>query len=295
MKKRIQEFLLFLLVSCYATVAVAQSRQVSGTVKDKQGAPVAGATVIEKGTTNGVTTDDAGVFNLTVAGPGSVIVISAINFGNQEITVGQESSFSVTMEPGSGNLDEVVVTALGIKRQKKSLGYAVQEIKGTALTDARETNLANALTGKVAGLQVVRSSNGAGGSSKIVLRGFTSVSGSNQPLIVVDGIPIDNFTGTSENGYWSAGFDRGNGLGDINAEDIESMSVLKGPSAAALYGSRAGNGVILITTKSGRKSNGLGIQFSMNQGVENIFIKPDIQNSFGQGDQGIYDRNSQLS
>ncbi len=295
MKKRIQEFLLFLLVSCYATVAVAQSRQVTGTVKDKQGAPVAGATVIEKGTTNGVTTDDAGVFNLTVAGPGSVIVISAINFGNQEITVGQESSFSVTMEPGSGNLDEVVVTALGIKRQKKSLGYAVQEIKGTALTDARETNLANALTGKVAGLQVVRSSNGAGGSSKIVLRGFTSVSGSNQPLIVVDGIPIDNFTGTSENGYWSAGFDRGNGLGDINAEDIESMSVLKGPSAAALYGSRAGNGVILITTKSGRKSNGLGIQFSMNQGVENIFIKPDIQNSFGQGDQGIYDRNSQLS
>ncbi|KYP14472.1 SusC/RagA family TonB-linked outer membrane protein [Flavihumibacter sp. CACIAM 22H1] len=295
MKKRIQTLLLFLLASCFATVAVAQSRQVSGTVKDKQGAPISGATVIEKGTTNGTTTDDAGVFHLSVAGANSVIVISAINFVNQEITVGQQTNLDVALEKGSGNLDEVVVTALGIKRQKKSLGYAVQEIKGTELSDARETNLANALTGKVAGLQVVRSSNGAGGSSKIVLRGFTSVSGSNQPLIVVDGIPIDNFTGTTENGYWGAGFDRGNGLGDINAEDIESMSVLKGPSAAALYGSRAGNGVILITTKSGRKSNGLGINFTMNQGIENIFIKPEIQNSFGQGDQKIYDRTSQLS
>ncbi|WP_290798699.1 SusC/RagA family TonB-linked outer membrane protein [Flavihumibacter sp. UBA7668] len=295
MKKRIQTFLLFLVASCFATVAVAQSRQVSGTVKDKQGAPISGATVIEKGTSNGITTNDDGVFNLFVEGSNAVIVISAINFSNQEITVGQQTSFDITLEKGSGNLDEVVVTALGIKRQKKSLGYAVQEIKGSAISDARETNIANALTGKVAGLQVVRSSNGAGGSSKIVLRGNTSLQGSNQPLIVVDGIPIDNFTGTTENGYWSAGFDKGNGLGDINAEDIESMSILKGPSAAALYGSRAGNGVILITTKSGRKSNGLGINFTMNQGIENIFIKPDIQNSFGQGDQGIYDRNSQLS
>ncbi len=295
MKKRIQEFLLFLLVSCFATAAMAQSRQVSGTVKDKQGSPVSGASVIEKGTTNGTTTDESGVFNISVAGPGSVLVISAVTFGNQEITVGQESNFSITLEAGSGNLDEVVVTALGIKRQKKSLGYAVQEVKGTTLSDARETNLANALSGKVAGLQVVRSSNGAGGSSKIVLRGNNSLTGSNQPLIVVDGIPIDNFTGTSENGYWSAGFDRGNGLGDINAEDIESMSVLKGPSAAALYGSRAGNGVILITTKSGRKQNGLGVTFSMNQGVEDIFIKPEIQNSFGQGNEGIFADNSQLS
>ncbi|MCG7859149.1 TonB-dependent receptor plug domain-containing protein, partial [Flavihumibacter sediminis] len=138
----------------------------------------------------------------------------------------------------TGNLDEVVVTALGIKRQKKSLGYAVQEVKGTVLADARETNMTNALTGKVAGLQVVRSSNGAGGSAKIVLRGFTSLTGDNQPLIVVDGIPINNFTGTTENGYWGAGYDMGNGLGDISADDIESMSVLKGPSAAALYGSR---------------------------------------------------------
>ncbi|MFD2526171.1 SusC/RagA family TonB-linked outer membrane protein [Flavihumibacter stibioxidans] len=249
----------------------------------------------EKGTTNGSTTDENGIFHLAVNDANSILVISAINFLNQEITVGANSNFDVVLQAGSGNLDEVVVTALGIKRQKKSLGYAVQEVKGTALADARETNLANALTGKVAGLQVVRSSNGAGGSSKIVLRGNSSLNGSNQPLIVVDGTPIDNFTGTTENGYWSAGFDRGNGLGDINAEDIESMSILKGPSAAALYGSRAGNGVILITTKSGRKQNGLGISFTMNQGVENIFMKPDIQNSFGQGNENIFDATSQLS
>ncbi len=288
MKKRIQTFLLFLVASCFATVAVAQSRQVSGTVRDKQGTPISGATVIEKGTTNGITTNDEGVFNLMVAGPGSVIVISAINYSNQEITVGQQSTIDVALEAGSGNLDEVVVTALGIKRQKKSLGYAVQEVKGTVLADARETNMTNALSGKVAGLQVVRSSNGAGGSAKIVLRGFTSLTGSNQPLIVVDGIPINNFTGTTENGYWGAGYDMGNGLGDISAEDIESMSVLKGPSAAALYGSRAGNGVILITTKSGRKQTGIGLTIGTNIGVESIFMQPELQNSFGQGVDGIF-------
>lgn len=289
MKKRIQKFLLFLLAGCFATAAMAQTRQVSGTVKDKQGAPVSGATVIEKGTTNGVTTDDDGVFHITVAGSNSVLVISAINFGNQEVTVGQQSSFAVSLESGSGNLDEVVVTALGIKRQKKSLGYAVQEVKGTVLADARETNMTNALTGKVAGLQVVRSSNGAGGSAKIVLRGFTSLTGNNQPLIVVDGIPINNFTGTTENGYWGAGYDMGNGLGDISADDIESMSVLKGPSAAALYGSRAGNGVILITTKSGRKQSGIGLTVGTNIGVESIFMQPDLQNSYSQGINGVFD------
>jgi TonB-dependent SusC/RagA subfamily outer membrane receptor len=197
----------------------------------------------------------------------------------QEIEVGSKTYFEITLVEDATALSEVVVTALGIQRQKKSLGYAIQEISGSALADTKETNLANAFTGKVAGLQVVRSSNGAGGSSKIVLRGNTSLTGSNQPLIVVDGIPIDNFTGTTENGYWGAGLDMGNGLGDISAEDIETMSVLKGPSAAALYGSRAGNGVILITTKSGRRQPGLGITFSSTLGTEGIFIKPELQSS----------------
>lgn len=289
MKHRIQRFLLLLLAGCFSMAAMAQSKQVSGTVKDKSGSPISGATVIEKGTSNGVTTDDAGMYTISLRGTSPIIVISAVNYANQEITVGAQGTIDVALEAGSGNLDEVVVTALGIKRQKKSLGYAVQEVKGTVLADARETNMTNALSGKVAGLQVVRSSNGAGGSAKIVLRGFTSLTGSNQPLIVVDGIPINNFTGTTENGYWGAGYDMGNGLGDISADDIESMSVLKGPSAAALYGARAGNGVILVTTKSGRKQNGIGLTIGTNLGVESIFMQPDLQNSFGQGIDGIFD------
>lgn len=135
---------------------------------------------------------------------------------------------------------------------------------------ARETNLANALTGKFAGVQITRSSNGAGGSSKIQLRGANSVTGLNQPLIVVDGVPMDNFTGATNNDYWNPSTDMGNGLSDLNPEDIESMSVLKGASAAALYGSRAGNGVILITTKKGRENPGLGITISASVSAETI-------------------------
>ena len=171
-------------------------------------------------------------------------------------------------------IEEVVVTALGIKREKKALGYATQELKGDALIEARENNLANALSGKVSGLQVVRSSNGPGGSSKIVLRGNSSLTGSNQPLIVIDGVPMDNFTGGVADVWGNEGPDMGNGLGDINPEDIESMNVLKGASAAALYGSRAGNGVILITTKSGRKQSGLGITVNAGVSTESIFLKP---------------------
>ena len=130
------------------------------------------------------------------------------------------------------------------------------------------------LVGKVAGLQVVRSSAGPGGSSKLVLRGFNSLTGDNQPLIVVDGVPMDNFTGASNNDYWNPSLDMGNGISDLNSEDIESLSVLKGPSAAALYGSRAGNGVILITTKTGRKQKGLGITFASSVGFETIFTRP---------------------
>src|SRR5690606_832479 len=167
----------------------------------------------------------------------------------------------------------VVVTALGIKREKKSLGYALQEIKGGDLVESRETNLSNALSGKVAGLQVIRGSNGPASSSKIVLRGNNSLTGDNQPLIVVDGVPMNNFNGgTAE--FWNPDSDMGNGLGDIDPENIESMSVLKGACAAALYGSRDGNGVILITTKTGKAQKGLGITYSVTTGFDTIFISP---------------------
>ncbi|MCE1155124.1 MAG: SusC/RagA family TonB-linked outer membrane protein, partial [Bacteroidales bacterium] len=209
--------------------------------------------------------------------------------------VARKAHVNVTLSTSAVAIDEVVVTALGISREKKTLGYALQEIKGESLLEARETNIANALSGKVTGLQVIRSSNGPAGSSKLVLRGYSSLTGDNQPLIVVDGIPVENFTGASNNDYWNPSTDMGNGLSDINPEDIESMSVLKGASAAALYGSRAGNGVILITTKSGKKREGLGVTLSSSIGFEQILTTPEMQSSFGQGADGIFDNRSSSS
>ena len=220
---------------------------------------------------------------------------SFVGMVNQVIPVNGRTTINVVLVTDTEMLDEVVVTALGISREKKTLGYSLQELKGDMLLETRENNLANALSGKVTGLQVIRSSNGPAGSSKLVLRGYSSLTGDNQPLIVVDGIPVENFTGSSNNDYWNPSTDMGNGLGDINPEDIESMSVLKGASAAALYGSRAGNGVILITTKSGTKREGLGITVSSSVGFEQILTSPEMQNTFGQGADGIFDNRSNYS
>ncbi|PVY43761.1 SusC/RagA family TonB-linked outer membrane protein [Pontibacter virosus] len=291
-----KQFVLCMLLSLLTGLAYAQQkRTISGTVKDEKGAPIPFASVQVKGTTTGSTTDMEGAFTIAVDGTGTVLRVNSLGFNPKEVTVGEGNSIQVVLESSSKALGEVVVTALGIEREKKSLGYAVQEVKGESLVEAREANLANALTGKVAGLQITRSSNGPAGSSKIVLRGNNSLVGDNQPLIVVDGIPIDNFTGRNNNDYWNPGLDMGNGLADINAEDIESISVLKGPSAAALYGSRAGNGVILITTKSGRPQEGLGITISSTLGYDEIFTYPELQNSFGQGSEGSFDPQSGLS
>ena len=225
-----------------------QNGACTGVVVDATGETVIGASVIVKGTTNGTITGLDGDFSLSNVKKGDIIQISFVGYQTVEIPWNGQP-MNVTLQDDTQTLGEVVVTALGIKREKKALGYAMQEVKGDALLEARETNLANALTGKVSGVQIIRSSNGPGGSSKIQLRGANSVTGLNQPLIVVDGVPMDNFTGASNNDIDNPTLDMGNGLSDINAEDIESMSVLKGASAAALYGSRAGNGVILITTK----------------------------------------------
>ena len=267
-----------------------QSETATGTVVDAMG-PVIGASVVVKGTTNGVITDFDGNFSLSGVKKGDIIEISFVGYTTQEV-VWQGKALNVTLQEDTQQLEEVVVTALGIKREKKALGYAMQEVKGDALVAARETNVANALSGKVSGVQIIRSSNGPAGSSKIQLRGSNSVTGLNQPLIVVDGVPMDNFTGASNNDYWNPSADMGNGLSDINPEDIESMSVLKGASAAALYGSRAGNGVILITTKKGRENPGLGITVSASVSVEDVFMKPERQNIFGQGSNGVYEPQS---
>ncbi|MGN6419436.1 MAG: SusC/RagA family TonB-linked outer membrane protein [Pseudobacter sp.] len=274
----------FAALSCL-TANAQEKKWVSGSVKDSTGNPVASATIAEKGTSNQTASNGQGAFRIQVAS-GATLVISAVGFGTQEVSA--TDGVNVTLQNAAAGLDEVVVTALGIRRQKKSLGYAVQEVKGRTVADVREPNITNSLSGLVAGLQVIRSSNGPAGSSKIVLRGMNSLTGSNQPLIVVDGIPIDNFTGVENNDFFNPQMDMGNGLADINAEDIESISVLKGAASAALYGSRAGNGAILITTKSGRKVNGLGITVGSTLGFEKILMLPERQSSFAQGNNGVY-------
>lgn len=271
-----------------------QNGKVTGTVEDDFG-PVTGASVVVKGTTNGTITDMDGNFTLEGVKNGDVIQISFIGYSTMEITYTGQPVGVIKLAEDTQKLDEVVVTALGMKRSEKSLGYAMQELKGDALLESRESNIANALSGKVSGLQVVRSSSGVGGSSKIVLRGANSLTGSNQPLVVVDGTPMDNFTGGVDDAWGNSGVDMGNGLSDINPEDIESMSVLKGASAAALYGSRAGNGVILITTKSGKKNNGLGINVNIGMTAETPFMLPELQNSFGQGTVGTYNNQDRTS
>lgn len=290
-----KKILLVFLIILGGTPGYAQVRKtVSGTVKDAKGESMPGVSVLEKGTTSGTSTDASGAYKITV-GPNAVLKFSMLGYLIKEVNVGNQTQINVTLASSESELSEVVVTALGIKREKKSLGYGVQEVKGETLVSAKEPNLANTLTGKVAGLQVIRSSDGPAGSSKILLRGSNSLTGSNQPLIVVDGVPIDNFTGASDNGYWNRSLDMGNGIADINPDDIETLSILKGPSAAALYGSRAGNGVILITTKSGRAQDGLGIQASTSYGISNIFTNPELQNSFGQGNTGVYNATSTAS
>lgn len=285
--------ILLIFTMCMALIVSAYAQQtVTGTVTGDDGLGIPGVTVLEKGTSNGTITNMDGGYSIRISRNDAVLVFSFVGMTTVEETVNNRSTINVSLVTDAIGLDEVVVTALGISRERKSLGFAMQELKGDVLVEAREANIANALSGKVSGLQVIRSSNGPAGSSKIVLRGYSSLTGDNQPLIVVDGIPIDNFTGASNNDYWNPSTDMGNGLGDINPEDIESMSVLKGASAAALYGSRAGNGVILITTKTGKKTKGLGITVSSSVGFESIFTNPEMQSNFGQGSNGIYDNRS---
>ena len=282
------------LAVLFSAAAFAQNVTVKGVVKDAEGAPLPGATVFVPGTSNGTVADADGNFSIQVPA-NTDLEVSFLGYASQTIKVGTTAGFQEIVLSDSETLNEVVVTALGVAREKKTLGYAIQDVKGDAIVDAHETNIANALTGKIAGVNIIRSSNGPAASSKIILRGNNSLTGLNQPLIVVDGIPMDNFVGASNNDFWNPSADMGNGLQDINPEDVESMTVLKGPSAAALYGSRAGNGVILITTKKGRQNPGIGITITGTVAATTEFTRPKMQNQFGQGDQGTFDNTSYLS
>ncbi|MCW5914279.1 MAG: SusC/RagA family TonB-linked outer membrane protein [Chitinophagaceae bacterium] len=295
MKQKTKQLVFTLSLLFFSFALVAQQRTVKGKVMDESGAPLANVSYVVKGTPTGGMTDADGNFSVAVTGNNTVLVFSSVGYQSQEVAVGTSSDLTVSLRSQAAGLQEVVVTALGIKKQKASLGYAVQEVSGGVIAAANETNMTNALSGKVSGLQVVRSSNGAGGSAKLVLRGYSSVEGDNQPLIVVDGVPMDNFTGSTENGFWNGQRDYGNGLGDLNPDDIASVSVLKGQSAAALYGSRGGNGVIMITTKSGTKQPGLGLTVTSTLSTESMFLTPELQSTYGQGDQGIFKADNNTS
>lgn len=282
----------FIFLFAFVSSALAQ-RTISGTVLSAvDSSPIPGVNIVVKGTSIGTSSDAEGKFALGLPGSSEgpsgseVLVFSFIGFNTQEVPIGNRSNITVSLSTEAKELSEIVVTALGVSREKKALGYTVQEVKGDQLDKARETNLVSALAGKVAGVNVTSGANGIGGSVRVVIRGQTSISGDNQPLFVVNGIPIDNSSpGSNGSGM---NIDYGNGAGEINPNDIESMTVLKGPNASALYGSRAANGVILITTKSGKGKQGLGLSFNSTTSFEKPLLLPDFQNEYGQGRGGNY-------
>jgi TonB-linked SusC/RagA family outer membrane protein len=262
-------------------------REISGTVKDAEtGEPLVGASVQVKETSIGAITDLDGHFRFSIPEEASQLLVSYIGFESVEVPINNQSSFDIALKANTRSLEEIVVTALGMAREKRELGYSVQEVKGDQLDQARETNLLSSLSGKIAGVNITGGSNALGGSVRIVIRGQTSLAGDNQPLFVVNGIPIDNsVVGSNQRGM---NIDYGNAAGEINPNDIESMTVLKGPNAAALYGSRASNGVVLITTKSGKNANGLGVSFTSTTSFESALKLPEFQNKYGQGRGGVY-------
>ena len=265
--------------------AFAQTRTISGTVTSAEdGSGIPGVTVQVKGTTVGTTTDMDGHYSIDVKPDYKTLVFSFVGMKTQEVPIGSSNTINVTMETEAIAMDEVVVTALGISREKKSLGYSVQDVKGDELAKVPKDNVINALSGRISGVQVTSSSGAIGASTRITIRGNSSFRSNNQPLFVVDGVPVSNATtGASQ---WG-GVDFGNAVADIDPQNIESMTVLKGASAAALYGSRALNGVILITTKKGKAAKkGIGVSYSYNIGFSNVYILPDYQNKYGQGYYG---------
>ncbi len=262
-----------------------QQQTVSGTITGVNGEPLPGVNVILKGSLTGITSDINGKFILNVPDRNGILVFSFIGYTQQEVPINGRTTIDVILSEELTALSEVVVTALGIKREKKALTYAVSEIGGESFAKTMEINLGNALSGKVAGVTASGTSGGPDASSRVIIRGNGSLNGDNQPLYVVNGIPITNVNPASAGTY--GGIDRGDGLSSINPDDIESISVLKGGTAAALYGSRAANGVILITTKSGRAQKGIGVQINSSYIYDQAINLLDWQYEYGAGGGGI--------
>jgi TonB-linked SusC/RagA family outer membrane protein len=282
-----------------APIAAREERSpnftLTGTVTSQDdGMTMPGVNVVVKGTQIGTTTDGDGKYTLSVPDEGGTLVFSFIGYATQEIAfVPAQTVVNVTMIVEMSTLGEVVVTALGIEKDRNALAYSVTEVKGEEFTQAREVNVANSLSGKVAGLNATGSSTGPGGSSRVVIRGNGSLTGNSQPLYVINGMPIDNSVpggSTSPNGAnnnLSTNIDRGDGIAAINPDDIESITVLKGGTAAALYGSRGANGVILITTKKGVARKGIGVEYNTTYTLDRVAVFPDWQYEYGQGEGGV--------
>lgn len=285
MEKRLMLLMIGLL--CGIGLATAQVTNINGVVTSREdGEPVIGASVLVKGTTTGTITDVEGRFHFqNLPSSATILVVSFVGMTTQEVQI-KTGTMNVVLSLDTEVLEEVVVTAMGISREKKALGYAVSEVGGDEMIKARGgiSNPINALQGKVAGLQISSGTGSMGGSSKVLIRGVTSISGNNQPLFVVDGVPIEgsdfNSAGTQRGG---GGYDYGNLIQDINPDDIENISVLKGASASALYGSRANNGVVMIATKKGKKDEGLGVSFTTSVGFEIVNKLPKLQRLYGGG------------
>jgi TonB-linked SusC/RagA family outer membrane protein len=292
-----KRILLMLFVFCGILLSsFSQQKTITGTVTSsvKGEGALPGVTVLVKGTTSGVITDVNGKYSLPVPQNASTLVFSYLGMKKFEAQIGNLSVIDVVLEPDIMGLDEVVVTAIGISRQKKSLGYAVQDVNGDKINNAETGNLLSAITGKVAGVNITSSAGTAGAASFITIRGQNSITGNNQPLFVVDGIPIDNSMSYSGNpddlqNNLTTGVNYSNRAIDLNPDDIETVSVLKGGAATALYGMRAGNGVVIITTKKGKDTGGkIAVNFSSSVAFDEVNKLPEVQNMYAQGNNGVY-------
>lgn len=285
---------LLLVFTCLLSVlfAVAQTRTVTGLVKDEKGDPVAAASVRAKGARSGTTTKGDGTFSLTIPQNAQTLVISSVGYTEQEVSLTPALNYDVTLVKSAGQeLSEVVVTAQGISRDRRSLGYATQTLKADQVANKGEVNLVNSLQGKVAGVNITGASGSPGASANINIRGITSFQGSNQPLFVVDGVPVSNDLDRTSGGPISSLGDAqpSNRIADLNLSNIESVNILKGPAAAVLYGSRASNGAIIITTKKGAGARGrLDISLGSSYSIQKVSGLPDFQNEYGQGLNGVY-------
>ncbi|MRX68820.1 TonB-linked outer membrane protein, SusC/RagA family [Flavobacterium resistens] len=284
-----KQFVLIFVIFLTTQFMSGQVKTIKGLVSDESGLPLPGVTVLVQGTKTVTQSDFDGIYTIQ-ASAGDVLVFSYIGIKTKTVTVAGATTVNVVLSPDAQNLNEVVVTALGIKRQKKELGYAVQDVKGDQLNKVITTNVATALSGKVAGVDVSIPATGVGGSTRVIIRGISSIGESNQPLYVVDGVPIDNSglnNDQAATSKWFDGRDSGDGISSINPNDIESLTVLKGAAAAALYGSRALNGVILITTKKGSKGK-LQVELTSGVSFDRVNAKyNDYQTEYGTGSNGI--------